>query len=389
MTERRSHLILISVIGLALVTALLFAIPGTPLYKAPRLGLDLQGGLEVVLKAQPEQNRKLQAADVDRSLEIIRERVDKLGVAEPTITKQGEDQISVELPGIENVEAAQEIIGKTAELQLYDLEPALTGPSISARGDPIPSESLYDLLADTRTTSLRQRNGVGGPFYLFDRESKKLLAGPAPTQKALLEKRDGKVPEGARVLGVPKETTIIQCGIGEVVCPGVNVENPSENFYYLFKFTPDAGGHRRAVPADDGRGPAAVGHARRRRPDAGADRAHAVHRRRRRQVRGHHARGVVARPPARRAPALRDRAGRRDQVLAADQPRRQLAVERHRRRLGADHRHRRPRRGQEHRPRPPDRRAAGRVPHADVDRDLGHARRGLPARGPARRDRRA
>jgi SecD/SecF fusion protein len=239
-TERRSHLILIAVIGLALVSALLLAIPGSPVYKAPRLGLDLQGGLEVVLKAQPEQNRALQESDVNRSLEIIRERVDKLGVAEPTITKQGEDQISVELPGIDNPESALEIIGKTAELQLFDLETALTGPSISAQGDAIPKETLYDLLADARTTSLRQRNGVGGSFYLFNKETKKLLAGPSPTREGLLAKRDGKVPKDGVVLAVPKEALIVECGVDEVVCPGVNIENPSDDYYYLFKYTPDA-----------------------------------------------------------------------------------------------------------------------------------------------------
>ena len=132
MSERRSHLILVALIGIALIGAALLAIPASPLHQATRLGLDLQGGLEIVLKAQPEKDQPLRESDVNRSLEIIRNRVDKLGVAEPTITKQGTDQISVELPGVKNLETAKTIIGKTAELELYDLQPAAVGPSASA-----------------------------------------------------------------------------------------------------------------------------------------------------------------------------------------------------------------------------------------------------------------
>ena len=60
----------------------------------------------------------------------MRDRVDRLGVAEPEIRKQGDDQISIQLPGIKNPDAATEIIGKTAQLELYDLEANLVPPSI-------------------------------------------------------------------------------------------------------------------------------------------------------------------------------------------------------------------------------------------------------------------
>ena len=111
MAERRNHLILVGAILLALVGAALLIVPGSPLHKKPVLGLDLQGGLEVVLQAVPPEGRALQKSDLTRSVEIIRNRIDKLGVAEPTVTTQGENQISAELPGVRNAERASEIIG--------------------------------------------------------------------------------------------------------------------------------------------------------------------------------------------------------------------------------------------------------------------------------------
>src|SRR5256885_6643675 len=129
----------------ALVGALLLAIPGSPAHKKPTLGLDLQGGLEVVLKAVPPKGHTLTAADLDRSVSIMRSRIDKLGVSEPEIRKQGSNQIVIELAGVHDAAAAAKLIGKTAQLQFYDMEADLTGPSIGVQRNPIPSQSVYDL----------------------------------------------------------------------------------------------------------------------------------------------------------------------------------------------------------------------------------------------------
>src|ERR671932_64624 len=107
---------------LALIGAVLLAVPGSPVQRKPTLGLDLQGGLEVVLKAVPPKGHKLTSDDLNRSVNIMRSRIDKLGVSEPEIRKQGSNQIVVELPGVHNASKAAQIIGETAQLQLYDLE---------------------------------------------------------------------------------------------------------------------------------------------------------------------------------------------------------------------------------------------------------------------------
>jgi preprotein translocase subunit SecD len=78
----------------------------------PELGLDLQGGVSVVLHPTHEADD----GQLDVALEIIRNRVDALGVAEPEIVRQG-GNIVVQLPGVENRDRAIELVGQTAELR--------------------------------------------------------------------------------------------------------------------------------------------------------------------------------------------------------------------------------------------------------------------------------
>ncbi len=82
------------------------------------LGLDLQGGMHLILQVEldkiPEEARK---DAVDRALEVIRNRIDEFGVREPSIQKQGIDKIIIQLPGITDRKRALNIIGKTAHLE--------------------------------------------------------------------------------------------------------------------------------------------------------------------------------------------------------------------------------------------------------------------------------
>jgi preprotein translocase subunit SecD len=79
---------------------------------SPELGLDLQGGVSVVLAPTGDAS----GDQLDQALEIIRDRVDALGVAEPDITRQG-DAIVVQLPGVKNRDRALALVGQTAELR--------------------------------------------------------------------------------------------------------------------------------------------------------------------------------------------------------------------------------------------------------------------------------
>ncbi len=80
---------------------------------SPALGLDLQGGASVVLQPPDDVD---DTAVIDQAIEVIRQRVDALGVAEPDITRQG-NAIVIELPGVEDQQRALEVIGQTAELR--------------------------------------------------------------------------------------------------------------------------------------------------------------------------------------------------------------------------------------------------------------------------------
>ena len=86
--------------------------------QAIHLGLDLQGGLQLLLEVDKSKLTAAEAKDAtDRAMEIIRNRVDQFGVAEPLIQREGEDRVAVQLPGLTDRGRAIELIGKTALLE--------------------------------------------------------------------------------------------------------------------------------------------------------------------------------------------------------------------------------------------------------------------------------
>jgi len=91
-----------------------------PLEEKIALGLDLQGGMHLVLRVDTEKlPEEAQKDAVERALEIIRNRIDQFGVREPSIHRQGVDSIIVQLPGITDRERALELIGRTAQLTFH------------------------------------------------------------------------------------------------------------------------------------------------------------------------------------------------------------------------------------------------------------------------------
>jgi SecD/SecF fusion protein len=250
--QRKNYLILLGLILAAVVGSVLLIVPGSPLHKKSHLGLDLQGGLEVVLKAVPPKGHKITTADLDRSVSIMRNRIDKLGVSEPEIRKQGSDQIVIQLAGVHDPKKAAELIGKTAQLELFDLEADLTGPSISTQSFPAASTSVFDLLAGQQA---RAKTGTPIAFYVFDK--KRLVAGPVDSRQQATQDRDKAIagakapavpgkpkvnrstdPKAYKIFAVPQGMTIITCGLSAVVCPGVNESPPTRTYYYLFKYQP-------------------------------------------------------------------------------------------------------------------------------------------------------
>lgn len=86
------------------------------------LGLDLAGGVYVLLEAQTDETGPELDKKIDQAMAIIRQRVDSLGVAEPNIVKEGTKRIRIELAGLKDAQEAFDMIGKTAQLQFVDSE---------------------------------------------------------------------------------------------------------------------------------------------------------------------------------------------------------------------------------------------------------------------------
>ncbi|MFI7614502.1 protein translocase subunit SecD [Nonomuraea terrae] len=88
---------------------------------APRLGLDLRGGTQLVFETRDAPTVKADAAATDRALSVLRQRADALGVVDPTLVRSGERRIIVELPGVLDPRQAAEIIGRTAQLTFHSV----------------------------------------------------------------------------------------------------------------------------------------------------------------------------------------------------------------------------------------------------------------------------
>ena len=113
MTDRRRNLFVLLTVAL-LIAGSVAGIAS----KKTRLGLDLKGGVELVYEAKPTAQAKVDSESLERAIDIMRKRVDQLGVAQPEIQRSGEREIDVALPEVSNATRAQEEVGNTAQLLL-------------------------------------------------------------------------------------------------------------------------------------------------------------------------------------------------------------------------------------------------------------------------------
>ncbi|HVM53280.1 MAG TPA: protein translocase subunit SecD [Acidimicrobiales bacterium] len=131
---------------------------------SPELGLDLQGGASVVL--QPPDGTPSDA--IDQAIEIIRSRVDALGVAEPDIVRQG-DTVLVELPGVRDQQRALDIVGQTAELRF---RPVL---------EVLPPDGAEGIDEDGTTTTTAAGDGTTTTTAAGDETTTTTTAAPIAT----------------------------------------------------------------------------------------------------------------------------------------------------------------------------------------------------------------
>jgi SecD/SecF fusion protein len=211
MGSRRRNLVILSLV-LALTAASAYAITS----KDTVLGLDLRGGTELVYEASPTaKNPEIDAEDMDRAIEILRQRTDELGVSEPEIARIGTEQIEVGLPDVSNAERAIEQVGTTAQLFLYDYERNLLERDPQLSPEQQTFGRIYDAVdfaSDRNAECFQDLCTTNGPSYhLFDSRSLELLAGPAEAEEDLyLDSPDGEQPKGTEVLEVPQGTVVLQ-----------------------------------------------------------------------------------------------------------------------------------------------------------------------------------
>ncbi len=168
----------------------------------PKLGLDLEGGFAVTLQPVDEASDET----LDQAIEVIRSRVDALGVAEPEITRQGRT-IEVSLPGVTDRDRARELVGQTAELRFrpvllplpVDVEdPAELTTTTAAPADPSTTSSTEG--TDTTEPGVEGQSAAGAATP-FQEEPTDTTATTAPTATTLPV--DPTVPAG--IPGLPED----------------------------------------------------------------------------------------------------------------------------------------------------------------------------------------
>src|SRR3954464_4672518 len=256
MTDRRRNLfVLLLVFGL--LAGSLFVIATKP----TRLGLDLRGGVSLIYQAKPTKQSTVNSDAINRTLDIMRERVDQLGVAEPEIQRSGSDQIDVSLPDVKNADEAANQVGTTAQMYFYDWEtnvldanckPAPTDPNVtggSAAGGGTGAVDQYT--AVTRAAKCPERNfpnqTTNGVFYLVDTKAKKVLAGPDETRQDLrqeIQNKGIKPGPNQKVVEVKPGTIVVRSEAPDdktksnrfyvmqdkPALSGTDIKNPEQNF---------------------------------------------------------------------------------------------------------------------------------------------------------------
>ncbi len=129
-----------------------------PLQEKVNLGLDLQGGMHLLLRVDTKGLDPKQAEDAsDRALEIVRNRIDQFGVKEPVIHRQGREEIVVQLPGVTDRQRALDLIGKTARLEFRLVSDDLNLMEKIRGGAP---SELYEIVPHEKEDLLLEKKPV-------------------------------------------------------------------------------------------------------------------------------------------------------------------------------------------------------------------------------------
>src|SRR5918997_2262702 len=121
MSSRRKNLIVLGLVAILLGVAAYLIFIRHPVTESMQLGLDLEGGVSVQLQGYQTDGSRVTREEMEQAVNVIQQRVNSLGVTEPEIQIQGEDQVIVNIPGITDSDRAVEVIGRTAQLGFYEV----------------------------------------------------------------------------------------------------------------------------------------------------------------------------------------------------------------------------------------------------------------------------
>src|SRR3954449_665363 len=250
MTDRRRNTIILSVVAALLIASLAVIIPGSPLAKSTRQGLDLKGGVQLVYQAKPTRQSQVTSDAIQRTMDIMRERVDTLGVAEPEIQRSGDNQIEVALPDVKNADQAQSQVGTTAQLLFYDWEKSVVGKdgkvhpldaSItggSSAGKPgAGTQTYYEAVTTASKFKPTEEpdDTTNGLYYGVDDKAKTVVCGPQETEADLKESCSNAGAEPTSTVKVPRGYVIIQAEGDDT---NKNAQALAKDAYYILKDDP-------------------------------------------------------------------------------------------------------------------------------------------------------
>lgn len=218
--------------------------------KSLNLGLDLQGGAhlvyEVSLKDLPANS---QTDAVDRAIEIIRNRIDQLGVAESIVQKQGQDRILVQLPGVLETERAKDIVGRTARLEFKIVKTDAEAGAVLSRIDAFiaardPQAANDSTGTDGKPLTGLIRTGYPGTYFFEEEDIPKVdqmiaqARSVIPANASLHWSRDKSAPTGkdGRFLYIMDSRVDLNGGHlqNAEYAVGVDPTNPSASGVRLF-----------------------------------------------------------------------------------------------------------------------------------------------------------
>ena len=164
--DRRNVWLLIATTLLVVGSIFMFVPPQEKINQ----GLDIQGGLSVVLTAKGENGQAVSTEDMEKSRAIIESRVNALGASEAVVQVQGTDQILVQIPGLTNTEDALDTIGKTGKLEFARLD-SFTDQDVKTKiengqygNEATITDELGNSLPSGKTEHLKVEDGTYTPL---------------------------------------------------------------------------------------------------------------------------------------------------------------------------------------------------------------------------------